>query len=112
MKRFLAPILLMVFLFPSFALGVGLGDLVQRGGLYYEKFTDAPFPGEVTGKIQGQFKDGKREGPWIAYYITGQLEWEGTFKDGKKDGPWVGYKKDGTVWEMFTGTFKDGEKVK
>jgi len=47
MKRFLAPILLMVFLFPSFALGVEIDDLVLREGLWYEKFSDIPFTGRI-----------------------------------------------------------------
>jgi hypothetical protein len=88
MKRFLAPILLMVFLFPSFALGLEFGDLVERDGLYYEKFTNIPFNGEVTGNIQG------------------------SFKDGEKDGPWVSYNEDGTVDEENTGTFRNGRKVR
>jgi len=37
---------------------------------------------------------------------------EGDYKDGKKDGPWVGYIYDGTVDKEWTGTFKDGKKVK
>jgi hypothetical protein len=37
---------------------------------------------------------------------------KGTLKDGKMDGPWVGYNDDGTVWEKYTGTYKDGVKVK
>ena len=63
-------------------------DLVEREGLYYKKFTDVPFTGEVTGKEQG------------------------TYKDGNKDGPWVSYNTDGTVIEKWTGTFKNGVKVK
>ena len=59
MKRFLAPILLVTLLFPSFALaasrGLEMDDLVERGGLFYEKFTDVPFTGEVTGQSQGSF---------------------------------------------------------
>ena len=58
MKRFLAPILLVTILFPSFALGLEMDDLVERGGLSYEKFTNVPFTGEVTGRIQGTYKDG------------------------------------------------------
>jgi len=135
MKRFLAPILLMVFLFPSLALGWELGDLVQRGGLYYEKFTNIPFSGKVTGLYQGSFKDGKKDGlwveyhdngqlqeegtykdgkmdgPWVSYWDNGQLGSKGTWKDGKREGPWVGYHKDGTVDAYLTGTFKDGVKV-
>jgi hypothetical protein len=87
MKRFLAPILLMVFLLPSLALGLELDDLVEREGLSYEKFTVVPFTGEVTGKIQGQFKDGNLEGLWVSY------------------------RENGTVDDVLTGTFKNGMKV-
>ena len=41
------------------------GDLVERNDLYYEKFTDVPFNGKVTGEEQGSFKSGKREGAWV-----------------------------------------------
>ena len=111
MKRFLAPILLVTLLFPSLALGVEFRDLAERDGLWYEKFTVVPFTGKVTGKIQGQFKDGKPDGPWVFYYDNGQLSLEGTYKDGKADGPWISFNKDGTVDEKNTGTYKDGEKV-
>ena len=88
MKRLLAPILLLTLLFPALALGgeVTMDDLVVREGLYYQKFTEVPFDGEVTGKEQGSFKDGKRDGLWVEYYDSGQLYGKGTFKDG--DGHW------------------------
>ena len=63
MKHILAPIFALVLLFPSLALGdtVYWDDLVERDGIYYKKFTDVPFTGEVTGQRQGQtnqdFKD-------------------------------------------------------
>jgi hypothetical protein len=136
MKRILAPILLLTLLFPSIALGETMGDLVKTDGLYYKKFTDVPFTGKVTGKTQGSFrngkrdgpfyyyhpkgglhtqgtyKDGKKNGPWIAYYGNGQLYLKGTYKDGKKDGPWIGYDKYGNPGIYTTGTFKNGVKVK
>ena len=162
MKRFLAPIVLLTLLFPSFAFGEGLKyeDLVRREGLYYKKFTDVPFTGKTIGRIQwsfknglihgpgrtywkngqlwskttwkdgkmvgpsvsyhdngqlwfkGTYKDGKEEGLGVTYYNNGQLWFKGTYKDGKQEGPWVWYKKDGTVWEKYTGTFKNGVKVK
>jgi antitoxin component YwqK of YwqJK toxin-antitoxin module len=169
MKRILAPILLLTFLFPSLAYGVTMDDLVLRDPkegssiddwIYYKKFSDVPFSGKVTGKEQGSFKDGKRVGPWVDYYNNGQLMWKGnftdskmdgawfryhnngrletkgTYKDGKrvglwvtyhqngrlsgkgtyknrkKEGPWVNYNEDGTVWEKYTGTYKNGVKVK
>ena len=86
MKRILAPIL--TFLFPALVIG------------------------ETTGRIQWSFKNGKKHGPWIIYHKNGQLESKGTYKDGKEDGPWVQYNEDGTVSEYFTGTYKNGVKVK
>ena len=62
-------------------------------------------------RSKGTYKDGKEEGPWVSYHKNGQLRLKGTLKNGKKDGPWVGYHENGTVWETFTGTFKDGEKI-
>lgn len=135
-------------------------DLVKRGGLYYRKRTDVPFTGKTTGKTQGTFKNGKKDGPYIRYYKNGQLflktnykdgKWDGpwvtyhkngqlwskgtlkndeeegpwvrfyengqlwskgNYKDGKEEGPWVYYWKDGSAWEKYTGTFKNGVKVK
>ena len=115
---------------------VDFKDLVGRKGLYYKKFSDVPFTGKTTGKTQGTFKNGKKDGPFVDYWDNGQLESQGTYKngkmdgpyvshhdngqfrakgtlkDGKREGPWVVYKKDGTVWEKYTGTFKNGVKVK
>ena len=55
MRTFLAPILLLTLLFPALALGgvVAMNDLVERDGLHYQKFTDVPFDGEVTGRERG-----------------------------------------------------------
>jgi antitoxin component YwqK of YwqJK toxin-antitoxin module len=86
MNRFFAPIL--TFLFPALIIG------------------------ETTGRIQWSFKNGKKHGPWIIYHDNGQLQTKGTWKDGKEDGPWVGFLKDGTVNDEYTGTYKNGVKVK
>ena len=66
----------------------------------------------MTGKEQGSFKKGIRDGLWVSYYENGRVSSKGTFKNGKRDGPWVDYLKDGTVDEKLTGTFKNGKKVK
>ena len=136
MNRLLAPILLLTLLFPALAFGETIDDLVITNGLYYKKYTDVPFTGNTTGKSQGSFRNGKKhgpwvsyhdngqvfsqgtykndkeDGPWVVYYKNGQLLSKGTLKDGKMDGPWVGYNDDGTVWEKYTGTYKNGVKVK
>ena len=112
MKRILAPILLLTLLFPALAFGETMKDLVLRDGIFYKKFSEVPFTGKITGRMQTTFKNGKKDGPLFHYWHNGQLYYKGTYKDGKMDGPWVGYNKDGTVSEYFTGTYKNGVKVK
>ena len=119
MKHILAPILLLVFLFPSLALSeevVEWSDLVEREGVYYKKGTDVPFTGEVTtyersGRVysKGFYRNGKEDGPYIAYYEGDQLRRQGHYKNGKEEGWWVYYHNDGSVW--VEGTYKDGAKV-
>jgi len=111
MRHILTSLVLVVLLFPSFALGEYWGDLVLRYGLYYKKFTEVPFTGKVEGEQQGKLKDGKLEGPWVEYHDNGQLLSKGTYKDGEEDGLWGTYLADRTVWEEYTGTFKNGVKV-
>ena len=108
MKRILAPILLLTFLFPSLAYGETMNDLVKRDGIYYEKFSDVPFTGKVTGIYQGSIKNGKKDGLWFYYFRTGQLMRKGTLKDGEREGHWVHYHTNGQV--MRSGTYKDGER--
>ena len=127
--------LLFISLLSSPSWGETMDDLVERNGLYYQKFINVPFSGNVTGNKQGlinkgkqegvwvsyrengqlwakgNLKDGKLEGAWIEYYTNGQLMVKGNFKNDEFEGPWVGYNEDGSVWKKFTGTFKDGTKI-
>ena len=110
MRQVLASMVLVVLLFPALALGgeVKIEDLVETDGLYYKKFSDVPFTGKVTGRTQGSFKDGKKDGPWVRYHDNGQLWFKGTYKDGKWDGPWVSYWENGQLESK--GTYKDGKE--
>ena len=107
-------------------------DLVEREGVYYEKFTDKPFSGTVTGLYQGKIKkglkqgtwlsywdsgqlgsrvnfiDGKEEGEYLQYYETGQLEVKGNYKDGMAVGEWLEYWDNGKLWIKVN--YKDGKK--
>ena len=135
MKTLLLFPLLFLSLISTPCLSETMDELVKRDGIYYKKFTEAPFTGKVTGKVQGSYKNGSREGDWVHYHSNGQLkgkgsykngklegEWvhyhyngqlaiKGSFKNGKEEGNWVSYKGDGTVNKQWTGTFKNGEKV-
>ena len=79
--------LLIIFLFLSPSLSwskdVSRDDLVKRDGLFYEKFTDVPFTGNVTGKKQGKIIEGKPVGEFLTYYESGQLVRTRIYKDGK-----------------------------
>ena len=74
----------LLILSPTVVMSETLNDLVVRDGLVYKKFSDVPFTGKTTGKTQGTFKNGKKDGPWVYYYDNGHLWYKVTFKDGKK----------------------------
>ena len=87
MIRTLATALLALSLTASATFATSLyDDLAETGGLWYEKFTDVPFTGKVDeGLKRGAIKNGKREGPWVAYWDNGQLQSKGAFKNGEKE---------------------------
>ena len=63
-------------------------DLVEQyrgifGNFYYKKFTKVPFTGKVTGKEQGELKDGKKEGKWVYYNEEENIIDEDIWKDGE-----------------------------
>ena len=75
-------------------------DLVFRNGLYYKKFTDIPFTGQITGQQQGNFKNGLQHGDWVTYYSDGQLLSKGKYIDGHREGVWERYDEYGTIYEI------------
>ena len=109
MERILTSMVFMVLLFPGFVLGETMDDLVYRDGLYYKKFTDVPFTGNITGKTeQGTIRNGKKEGLWVYYYDNGQVSSRGDYKVGKKDGTWVYYHSNGQL--SYKVTYQDNKK--
>ena len=80
----------------------------SRGGLYYKKFTDTPFTGEISGTQHGKFIKGKKVGRWILYYENGQLESKFNIKNEKLEGLWESYHTNGKLNEK--GNYKDGER--
>ena len=99
--------ILFISLLSSPSWSVTKGDLVEREGLYYEKFTDVPFTGEVTGVEQESFKDGERDGAWVMYRMNGQLMNKGNWKNNKREGVWFNYFDDGTLDRK--GSFTNGK---
>ena len=100
---------LLITLLSSPSWSVPLEQLVKRDGLYYPKFRDVPFTGEVTGQYQGTIKNGKKHGGWLSYYDTGQLSSKGNYKNGQKEGTWVIYRTGGNIWEK--GNYKNDERT-
>ena len=90
---------------------LSINDLVKRQGVYYKKFTDVPFTGDVQGKayeMHGSFKNGKKEGSWVSYYDNGQLYSKSVFKNGIRVKPYFEqFHENGEVWVRGT-DFKDG----
>jgi len=73
MKRIIAPIVLLTFLFPALAYGVTLDDLVTQDEIVYKK-SNTPYTGTTTGLFQYTYKDGIRNGPFRVYYKSGRLK--------------------------------------
>ena len=104
----------------SWSKDVDYTDLVKRDGLWYEKFTDKPFTGKVTGAkiefdgtyrhfpIQGKIKKGKKEGEWLSYYENGQLKEKRNFKDGKLNSERLVYYENGQL--SYKSNYKDGKQ--
>ena len=70
------------------------GDKVEeREGVIYLKDSKIPFTGKAFAlhengkkKMEGNFKNGKKDGLKTSWYEDGQKRSEDNFKDGKKDG--------------------------
>ena len=85
-----------------------IDDLVNRNRLFYLKFTDVPFTGQLTGKFQGLIKNGKIVGALIEYDKNGQLRSKSNFKNGKPDGVYLSYYENGRLDEERN--YKNGKK--
>ena len=61
---------------------------------------------------KGTYKDGKKDGSWVSYHANGQLFSKGTYKNGKEDGSWIWYRPGRRINQKYSGTYKNGVKVK
>ena len=127
---FIIPILLMSLVsFPSW--GMNYEDLVKREGLYYEKFTDIAFSGDVKGTGVGKIVSGKRVGYWEFrnpdgsliskvnfengkghgaaeyFYGDGNISSKGNWLNGRKEGTWVYFHENGQL--SAKGNYSAGE---
>jgi len=105
-KTFITILFISLLSSPSWS--VTIGDLVEREGIYYQKFTDVPFSGKVTGNPQGSIKNGKWDGAWVRYWDNGQLKSKDNWKNGEMTGAWVFYYDNGQLY--FKGNYKNGKR--
>ena len=74
LRTFILTLALSLLALPGWGADLTIDDLVKRNGLFYKKFTNEPFTGNVSGIQIGKFKNGKRVGTWKGYYDNGQRE--------------------------------------
>ena len=89
----------------SWSEDVDSNDLVEREGLLYEKFTNEPFTGKTTGRMQGKIIGGKLEGDYVMYRKNGTLLGKGKIIDGKREGEYLQYSESGQL--QYKRKYKD-----
>lgn len=60
-------------------------------------------------KIDGQYKDEQRDGPWKAWYENGTLWSEGEYMKGKRNGKGIAYHENGK--KHIEGMYRDDVRV-
>lgn len=120
--------LLLIFLSACSESTIEFENLVERGDVYYEKFSTEPFSGRVTGRTTGKLVDGRFEGVVYIFAEDGNLLRETSYKGGFKDGLQTRFTTGGrseneyvegrqVAWRVFTGdlltlnrNYKDGKR--
>jgi hypothetical protein len=114
--------ILVLFLFLFISPVVGLGEeiidssnITERsdGGVYlvYKKFSNKPFTGTITGRVQSKIVNGFFEGPYLLFCDSGQISDEGQHRRSVRVGYWIHYDIDCSGNWMMKGPYnKDGEK--
>jgi antitoxin component YwqK of YwqJK toxin-antitoxin module len=64
---------------------------------------------DSTRMMEGGFADTLRNGPWTAWFRSGQVWSQGYYKKGLQDSLWTVYYPNGQVY--YTGMFKEGKRV-
>lgn len=55
-------------------------------------------------KIQGNYKDGNKEGEWVSNFENGKLQSKGCYRNGEKVGNWIEYYQNGQIKEKIDRT--------
>ena len=93
-----------------------VSQLEERDGVMYEPSKEEPFTGRHVihhengqKQVEGNYKEGMKDGHWTYWYENGQKESEGNFKEGMEDGLWILWDENGQ--KKSEGNYKDGELV-
>ena len=78
--------LFLIFLSACSERTIEFENLVERGDVYYEKFSTEPFSGRVTGQTTGKLVEGRFEGLVYVFMEDGNLLFETNYKSGLKEG--------------------------
>jgi antitoxin component YwqK of YwqJK toxin-antitoxin module len=115
MKKLLITFFTIIFcLTSSVGWSETMDDLIYRGispkGTWYKKFSDIPFTGEITGKIQTYIKNGKYEGQFKLYHDNGQLHYKTFIKNSLREGQYISYYENGVILEkgVYKKNIKEG----
>jgi len=76
---------------------VKMNDLTERDGIYFKKFSDLPFTGELEGRYQGKMVNGIRHGLWLTYSPKGNLWFKKNYVNGVIDGLSIMYHMNGQI---------------
>ncbi|MDB3932951.1 hypothetical protein N9393_01315 [Luminiphilus sp.] len=76
-------------------------ELVEREGIFYEKFSNEPYSGKTTGRTIGKIVEGNYEGGVLTYHENGQLESQQVIVRGVREGEFRGFDEEGNI-ELVT----------
>lgn len=78
--------LFLIFLSACSERTIDRDELVERNGVFYEKFSTEPFTGMVTGRTSGRMSKGLFNGLVTSFDEEGRLSGEMTFVNGLPNG--------------------------
>ena len=80
-----------------------LNQELPSDGLHVEYYANG------QTKMQGNMKDGKKDGAWQSFFEDGKKWSESSYKNGVLNGPTKVYYSTGIL--MYSGAFRDGKKA-
>ena len=99
--------LLLIFLSACSEPTIDRDELVERDGILYEKFSNEPYSGAVTGRWVAKVKNGVVDGELLTYHENGQLDSQHTLVNGLHEGEFREFHENGSLEYLID--YKNGE---